>query len=62
MKCSKFKCYARVHTQNNKVVRQIGYHNHGSEELNIFDPSAYEEITLSPQIVEVLPDYQQSLD
>lgn len=62
VKCSKYKCYARVHTQNGKVVRQIGYHNHVSDALNIFDPSSYEEITLSPQIVEILPDYKQSLE
>lgn len=28
VKYFKFKCYARVHTQNGMVVRQIGYHNH----------------------------------
>lgn len=32
----KLKCYARVQTENNSVVRQVGYHTHEAEPFNFF--------------------------
>lgn len=62
VKCSKYRCHARVHTQEGKVVRQVGFHNHDPETSNVYDSSLlvspYEvaAMSLTPCESEILPE------